>query len=117
MKTIEEAAEEYINILPIKAAIEDGDIEDLTSHIKVAYKNGAEWALENQWHKIDINKYGYITPKCLKKMYNNDTIVIYNTKYKSKNIIDSDFLKWRCSNTMFTDYDYWMPIKFKCNNP
>lgn len=116
MKTIEEAAKEYATS-KIKCKNSPLNGVKVIDNSKVQpFIDGAKWALDNQWHKIDRNKYGYITPKCLKKMYDNDTIVIYNTKYKSKNIIDNDFLKWRCSNIMFTDYDYWMPIKFKCDS-
>lgn len=42
-ETVEVAASEYMNIPPVKAAIKCGDLEDLESHIKVAFKAGAEW--------------------------------------------------------------------------
>lgn len=42
-QTVEEAAREYMKTLPVRAAIKCGDIEDLESHIKVAFKSGAEW--------------------------------------------------------------------------
>lgn len=42
-QTLEEAANEYMNILPVKSAIKCCDIEDLESHIKIAFKAGAEW--------------------------------------------------------------------------
>lgn len=45
-QTVEEAADEYMKILPVRAAIKCGDIEDLESHIKVAFKSGAEWMEE-----------------------------------------------------------------------
>ena len=53
MKNIEEAAEEYMNIPPVKAAIKCGDVEDLESHIKVAYKNGWEDGIANQWISVE----------------------------------------------------------------
>ena len=47
---IRNEARNYMEIPPIRAAIKCGDLEDLESHIKVAFANGARWALENQWH-------------------------------------------------------------------
>ena len=51
---IRKAAGEYMDIPSVKAAIKCGDVEDLASHIKVAYANGMRYVLENQWH--DVNK-------------------------------------------------------------
>lgn len=52
-QTIEEAASEYMNIPPVKAAIKCGDIEDLESHIKVAFESGAEWqAKQSPWISV-----------------------------------------------------------------
>jgi hypothetical protein len=58
-QTIEEAASEYMNIPPVKAAIKCGDIEDLESHIKVAFKNGAEWKHEKaiEAFRLFVEKY------------------------------------------------------------
>lgn len=42
-QTLEQAANEYMETFPVKAAIKCGDIEDLESHIKVAFKAGYEW--------------------------------------------------------------------------
>lgn len=41
-QTIEEGACKYMDILPVKLVIKYGDIEDLGSHIKVAFKAGTE---------------------------------------------------------------------------
>lgn len=66
-QTVEEAADEYMKTLPVRDAIKCGDIEDLESHIKVAFKSGAEWMEEqtktsknknkpcNLCHECDIN--------------------------------------------------------------
>lgn len=54
-QSLEEAASEYINIPPVKAAIKCGDIEDIESHIKVAFKNGAIW-MSKQSPIKNINK-------------------------------------------------------------
>lgn len=52
-QTVEEAASEYMNIPPVRAAIKCSDIEDLESHIKVAFKNGANWQDEqSQWISV-----------------------------------------------------------------
>ena len=42
---IREAANEYVETPPVSAAIRCGDVEDLASHIKVAYANGFRDAL------------------------------------------------------------------------
>lgn len=53
-QTLEEASREYMNIPPVKSAIKCGDVEDLESHIKVAFKEGAEWqAKQSPWISID----------------------------------------------------------------
>ena len=53
-QAVEEAASEYMNIPPVKAAIKCGDIEDLESHIKVAFESGAEWqSKQSPW--ISVN--------------------------------------------------------------
>lgn len=52
-QTVEQAANEYMETLPVKAAIKCGDIEDLESHIKVAFKTGYEWqSKQSPWIKI-----------------------------------------------------------------
>ena len=53
MKKLEEAAKEYMNIPPVKAAIKCGDVEDLVSHIKVAYRNGFQDGQANQWISVE----------------------------------------------------------------
>ena len=53
-QAVEEAASEYMNIPPVKAAIKCGDIEDLESHIKVAFESGAEWqAKQSPWISVE----------------------------------------------------------------
>lgn len=51
---LEEAACEYMSIPPVKSAIRCGEIEDLESHIKIAFKAGAEWQ-EEQSPWISVN--------------------------------------------------------------
>ena len=46
MTELEKAARGYMNIPPVKSAIKCGDIEDLESHIKIAFRNGAQWQAE-----------------------------------------------------------------------
>ena len=43
---------EYVQTPPLKAALNLLDKEDIESHIVVAFKNGAEYALENQWISV-----------------------------------------------------------------
>lgn len=53
-QTAEEAANEYMETLPVKAAIKCGDIEDLESHIKLAFKSGAEWKQkQDTWISVE----------------------------------------------------------------
>ena len=47
------AASEYMNIPPVKAAIKYGCTEDLEAHIKVAFRNGAQWQLDNMWIPVE----------------------------------------------------------------
>lgn len=55
-RTIEEQAREYMNTPPVKAAIKCGDIEDLESHIKVAFKNGTNWLKSLLLEKLQVYK-------------------------------------------------------------
>lgn len=55
MKDINKAAKIYMNTLPIKVAIENGNVKDLISHIKVAYINGVkdtEERLHSKWINV-----------------------------------------------------------------
>lgn len=53
-QTVQEAAKEYMNIQPVQAAIKCGDLEDLESHIKVAFKRGAAWqSQQSPWISIE----------------------------------------------------------------
>ena len=62
---IREAANEYMETPPVSAAIRCGDVEDLVSHIKVAYANGLRDALEAFEGKNNLkqNYYGRIDSK------------------------------------------------------
>ena len=50
---IREAANEYMETPPVSAAIRCGDVEDLASHIKVAYANGLRDAIKTFEGKDD----------------------------------------------------------------
>lgn len=40
--------------LPVKAAIKCGDIEDLESHIKLAFKSGVQWqSNQSLWISVE----------------------------------------------------------------
>lgn len=99
------AANEYMEIPPIRAAIKCGDIEDLESHIKVAYANGLRDA--STW--ISVNDE---LPKedefVLCRMVSNGAIV--------GGYVDKDFKVSTNPDFEFEDYgnykcDYWMPIQ------
>lgn len=94
---IRNEARNYMEIPPIRAAIKCGDLEDLESHIKVAFANGARWALENQWHdakkdlpcedKNNISSFKWQTKKVL-------VIDVYDNLYIDTMIYDADKKLW-----------------------
>lgn len=114
-QTIEEAASEYMNIPPVKAAIKCGDIEDLESHIKVALESGAEWqAKQSPWIKAkeqlppvnekDISEQS--EPVLVKiSGHCEPEILVYNKYYHVWDTSDGD--DYSCN---ISDDDIWMPI-------
>ena len=52
-KYLDEAISEYMSQPSVKAALLSMDKEDIESHIKVAFKNGAKWAIENRFREFD----------------------------------------------------------------
>lgn len=99
---IEEAACEYMDILPVKSAIKCGDIEDLESHIKVAFKSGAEWqAKQMAWVSVK-NEFPPYNKEVLLINNRNKTIgcQIFNDGYDIKTYCD-----WYCIS-------YWMLANF-----
>lgn len=114
-QAVEEVASEYMNIHPVKAAIKCGDIEDLESHIKVAFKDGAEWqAKQSPWIKAkeqlppvnekDISEQS--EPVLVKiSGHCEPEILVYNKYYHVWDTSDGD--DYSCN---ISDDDIWMPI-------
>lgn len=98
-QTIEEAASEYMNIPPVKAAIKCGDIEDLESHIKVAFKSGAEWqAKQSSW--ISVND---LLPPC-----EIEVLAKLSVGFKVLYLLLDGY--WTNGEYDYDDIEYWMPI-------
>lgn len=116
-ETLEEAAREYMNIPPVKAAIKCGNIEDLETHIKVSFKAGAEWqAKQVLWIKAkdqlpfvdedDISEQSepVLVITSVKGHYEPE-ILVYNKHYHVWDTADAD--DYYCD---VSDNDLWMPI-------
>lgn len=105
-QTIEEAASEYMNIPPVKAAIKCGDIEDLESHIKVAFESGAEWqAKQSPWISVEDKAGCDTSDDCIVMVMNGDIFRVY---FSSGN-------KWMKNNgghydEVIDDVVAWFPI-------
>lgn len=105
-QTIEEAASEYMNIPPVKAAIKCGDIEDLESHIKVAFESGAEWqAKQSPWISVEDKAGCDTSDDCIVMVMNGD---IFRAYFSSGN-------KWMKNNgghydEVIDDVFAWFPI-------
>ena len=96
---------EYVQTPPLEAALNLLDKDDIESHIVVAFKNGAEYALENQWISVKdklpkINELGY-----------SDNVFIHGGGgyVGSAYFEDNKFYSW-VGNDVIIGVDYWMPI-------
>ena len=104
---------EYVQTQPLKAALNLLDKEDIESHIVIAFKNGAEYALENQWISVKNE-----LPKISKLGYSDDILIhsvdgsIYISYFE-----DNKFYSWGKHEDIL-GVDYWMPIPKlnTCNN-
>ncbi len=105
-QAVEEAASEYMNIPPVKAAIKCGDIEDLESHIKVAFESGAEWqAKQSPWISVEDKAGCDTSDDCIVMVMNGD---IFRAYFSSGN-------KWMKNNgghydEVIDDVVAWFPI-------
>lgn len=105
-QTLEEAASEYMNIPPVKAAIKCGDIEDLESHIKVAFESGAEWqAKQSPWISVEDKAGCDTSDDCIVMVMSGD---IFRAYFSSGN-------KWMKNNgghydEVIDDVFAWFPI-------
>ena len=104
-QTVNEAASEYMNIPPVKASIKCGDIEDLESHIKVAFKNGAEWqAGQSPWISVK------------ERLPYDQEIVLVRSEYGGKATAyyhgrNSGFITYgEEAYKVFGEVTQWMPI-------
>lgn len=110
-QTIEEAASEYMNIPPVKAAIKCGDIEDLESHIKVAFESGAEWqAKQSPWIRMKERLPEDTSEKLVMLVDGTIRIAHYDEDYNE----DMEYHFWYdCAASESYHRDdviYWMPI-------
>lgn len=105
-QTVEQAANEYMETLPVKAAIKCGDIEDLESHIKVAFKTGYEWqSKQSPWISVEDKDGCDTSDDCIVM---TEHFEIFKSYFSSKN-------EWiKCNNgyydEMIEDVICWMPI-------
>lgn len=114
-QTVEQAANEYMETLPVKAAIKCGDIEDLENHIKVAFKTGYEWqSKQSPWIRtkdqlppVDEEDISEQSEPVLVKISGHcePEILVYNKYYHVWDTSDSD--DYSCN---ISDDDLWMPI-------
>lgn len=110
-QTIEEAASEYMNIPPVKAAIKCGDIEDLESHIKVAFESGAKWqAKQSPWIRMKERLPEDTSEKLVMLVDGTIRIAHYDEDYNE----DMEYHFWYdCAASESYHRDdviYWMPI-------
>lgn len=105
-QTVEEAANEYMETLPVKSAIKCGDIEDLESHIKLAFKSGADWqAKQSPWISVEDKAGCDTSGDCIVMVMNGD---IFKAYFSSEN-------KWMKSDggyydEVIDDVVAWFPI-------
>lgn len=110
---IRKAAGEYMNMPSVKAAIKCGDVEDLASHIKVAYANGIRYALENQWHDARKGDLPYKHTELLDDCEGTEYVFCIskkNTPYADYMLQSSKDGHWFWGKHNYFDCKYWMPI-------
>ena len=109
---------EYVKTPVIKAALNLLDKEDIESHIALAFKNGAEYALENQWINVKDD-----LPYNHKDLVIEDSIS-YTKKVLTTNITGKFFIdymvkfhngwEWDSDSNIFLPDELkttlWMPI-------
>ena len=96
---------EYVQTPPLEAALNLLDKEDIESHIVVAFKNGAEYALENQWISVKDE-----LPKIGDDGYSDNIFIHGSGGYVgSAYFEDNKFYSW-IGDDEIIGVDYWMPI-------
>ena len=78
--------------------------------VSEAFVEGAKWALDHQWYKIERDKDGFATEECLDRIFEDSIILFHDNRDGSIQIADGDFDYWRGDIERHTCYDYWMPI-------
>jgi len=118
MKTIEEKAEEYISGDGDGYAPEGIDISQdpwveergfTLEEGKQIFIDGAKWALNNQWYKIERDKDGFATEECLDRIFEDSIILFHDNRDDEIEVYDG-FDDWRRDIKRHAYYDYWMPI-------
>lgn len=119
MKTIEEKAEEYISgygdgYAPEGINVSRDPWEEERGFTleegKQIFIDGAKWAFNNQWYKIERDKDGFATEECLDRIFEDSIILFHDNRDGSIQIADGDFDYWRGDIERHTYYDYWMPM-------
>lgn len=114
-QTVEEAARDYMNIPPVKAAIKYGDIQDLESHIKVAFRNGAEWqSKQSPWISVEerLPEESLINPSAWSVTYkvfvltSNGNASISQRRWNC----NTNRWEWKGSGSFKDSITHWMPI-------
>lgn len=104
-QTLEQAANEYMETLPVKAAIKCGDIEDLESHIKVAFKTGYEWqAKQSPWISVEERLPDDIPGVPLIVILEDGKNGYYNVRYTDNH----EFVTM--DGRLLRNVAYWQPI-------
>lgn len=102
--------EEYINTI-----INDPNMLYLFGKIiEQSFKNGAKWALNNQWNKIERDRDGFATDRCLDDIFKNENI-LFHLKDNTIEIANGEYEDWRGDIERKTRYDYWMTIDMPNN--
>ena len=117
MKTIEEAAEEYMQ-REIDATFEDGKNHELDKvcsfhELEVAFFYGAKWALKNQWHDIRKGDYPFNYKELIgKKGHTIGVICVNELGFRFLDYMERDAncnIGWSWADDNLP-YLYWMPI-------
>ena len=96
---------EYVKTPVLKAALNLLDKEDIESHIALAFKNGAEYALENQWISVKDK-----LPKLDKNGLSDDVFIYCSDRYIGvSHFSNKEFINPEGFD-IIDNVEYWMPI-------
>jgi hypothetical protein len=96
---------EYVQTPPLRAALKLLDEEDIESHIVVAFKNGAEYALENQWISVKER-----LPEITELECSDDIFIHGSGGYVGSAYFEDNKFYSLIGDDNILGVDYWMPI-------